>query len=600
MTAARTLLRRFYGYDSFRAAQEPVIESLLSRQDTVAIMPTGAGKSICFQIPALMLPGITLVISPLISLMKDQVDALTEQGVPATFLNSTLSFAEAQERLKYIASGECKLVYLAPERLESENFRRKMAAFNVSMVAVDEAHCVSQWGHDFRPSYRLIAPFIAGLPRRPLMGAFTATATPEVKDDMVKLLKLREPRVYVSGFDRPNLSFAVLREKNKDAFVASFVQEHVSDAGIIYTATRKNAESLCDFLRQRNIRAGCYHAGLTDEERKEAQEDFLYDNISVIVATCAFGMGIDKSNVRYVIHYNMPQNVEAYYQEAGRAGRDGENAQCLLLFSESDVATQRYLINRSGEDEARIAYNLSRLQFMVNYCHTTECLRHFIINYFGDTAFPRECHNCSNCLSAKSKVDVTIDAQKVFSCVYRLNRAKINASVVMVTRVLMGSKDKRLLALGLDKLSTYGLFRSRERGEIKELVQRFMAADYLEQREGQYANVVLKSSAYPVLKSEAKVYLNLPQKAPSRARTPVKEPLTVDTELFEALRVLRKKIARQEKVPPYMVFADSALRDMCAKKPRTLEAMRQVKGVGDLKLQRYGQDFLACLMANSH
>lgn len=584
---AKLLLKKFYGYDDFRPGQAAIINCIINGQDTLAIMPTGAGKSICFQIPALLFPGITIVISPLISLMKDQVDALLNQGIPATYINSSLSAAQLSRRLYDIGDNRYKLIYVAPERLSLETFQQLLAKLTVSMVAVDEAHCLSQWGHDFRPSYQAIYPFICALPKRPLLSAFTATATPEVKRDIINLLGLYHPNVYVSGFDRPNLFFQVLRGENKQKFLLKYVKEHANQSGIIYAATRKEVDSIYTLLNNKGYNAGHYHAGLSDVERTQGQDDFLYDRVQVMVATNAFGMGIDKSNVRYVIHYNMPRNMEAYYQEAGRSGRDGEPGECILLFNSPDIMMQKFLIDKSIENPDRKQHELGKLQSMVDYCHTPNCLRKYIINYFGETDIADTCDNCANCNMESELVNITIDAQKVFSCIYRLNE---RFGITMIAEVLKGSKNKKLLQLGLDRLPTYGLFAKRTIDDIKVLIQRLIATQYLTLTESDYPVVKLLPIAYRVMKNEEIVW----QKIAIIPKSIV-EDQTAD--LFDNLRSLRRRLAEEQAIPPYQIFADSTLHDMCREMPQTITAMRHVKGIGEVKLAKYGEVFLNEILA---
>ena len=584
MDEAVRLLRQYFGYPAFRPAQEPVVKSLLAGQDTVAIMPTGAGKSLCFQIPALLLSGVTLVISPLISLMKDQVDALIGQGVPAAFINSSLDPAEAEARIESIAKGDVRLVYVAPERLENGWFLSRLRRVEVAMVAVDEAHCLSQWGHDFRPSYRQIAPFINALSRRPIVGAFTATATPEVRDDIVRLLSLRRPTVHVSGFDRPNLFFSVRRGEKKAAFIEDYIKRHPGDAGIVYAATRKSVDTLYEALRKKGIPAGRYHAGLSDEERRVMQEDFLYDRRPVMVATNAFGMGIDKSNVRYVIHYNMPKNLEAYYQEAGRAGRDGERGECLLLFSAGDIRTQQFLIENTTESEERRQNNLHLLQKMIDYCRTPLCLRQFILRYFSDDSAPEKCGRCGNCQDNTEFLDVTIDAQKALSCVYRMRES---FGIGLVAQVLCGAENARITDRRFDELSTYGLFRGRTQTEVKEFLHQLLMLGFLDASTDKYAILRLNAASYEILKGARTALLPVTRQEKKKAATP-----EGSDQLFETLRRVRRTLAARDHIPPYMVFSDATLREMCALQPKTLEEMRAVKGVGERKLILYAPAFL--------
>lgn len=582
LNKARQILQKFYGYEDFRPGQKKVVESLLNRNDTVAIMPTGAGKSICFQIPALLFEGVTLVISPLISLMKDQVDSLRQLGIAAVYINSSVSKAQLYKDLQDISAGFYKIIYIAPERVTSEYLPDSFKNLNISMVAVDEAHCLSQWGHDFRPSYRNILNFTNSLRIKPIISAFTATATPEVKTDIINLLGLKQPNVFVTGFDRPNLYFSVLRGEVKDKFVIDYVKKHQDEAGIIYVGTRKDVDALQVLLEIKGIKAGRYHAGMTDEERNQMQEDFLYDNLSVMVATNAFGMGIDKPNVRYVIHYNMPKNMEAYYQEAGRAGRDGLSGNCILLYSPQDTQLQKFLISKSTESEIRQQLEYKRLQSMVDYCHTPQCLRAFILHYFGEFDVEEHCDNCSNCKLEGELIDITIDAQKVLSCVYRMHE---RFGVKMIAEVLKGSKSAKVKQFNFERLSTYGLMKERKLKDISDLILRLSAMQYLDITESQYPVVTLNELSWQVLRGQKKVWQKMVIVKKAKAKG----------ELFEALRNLRKELATKEKLPPYMIFSDATLTQMATDKPTDLELMKNIRGVGEFKLQKYGEEFLTVI-----
>lgn len=594
MDTAKEILQRYYGYPDFREGQKKIVDSLLRGRDTLGIMPTGGGKSICYQIPALMHPGLTLVISPLISLMKDQVDALTTAGISAAYINSTLSGKEVNERIRAAKRGDLKLLYVAPERLELNWFREEMAGLDISIVAVDEAHCVSQWGHDFRTSYLAVAPFVDALPQRPILAAFTATATPEVMEDMQRLLRLDQPQVFVTGLGRDNLEMSVLRGENKREFIMDYAASHAHQSGIIYAATRKDVDDLCQRLQAQGIAAGRYHAGMSDAERAESQEAFLYDDIRVIVATNAFGMGIDKSNVRYVIHYNMPKNMESYVQEAGRAGRDGEPSQCILLFSPQDIITQKFLIEQNPQDSERKHNEYRKLQQMIDYCYTTRCLRSAMLDYFGEAHDDKPCSTCSSCTDDRELIDITVDAQKIFSCIHRM-RERFGVSTVAA--VLKGSRAKKVLEYGFDRLPTYGVMSGRTEKEIAETINVLVSEGYLTLTEGQYPVVKLQSAAAEVLRGQKEVMQRVPK--PSRTKAGQRSagrrdysPSAVNETIFEQLRLIRRELASKEHVPSYIIFNDATLREMSVVCPQTEQEMLGIKGVGEMKFRKYGQPFL--------
>ncbi|MBB5172300.1 DNA helicase RecQ [Texcoconibacillus texcoconensis] len=576
---ARTILQNHYGYDSFRKGQEEVIERILQREHAMGIMPTGGGKSICYQIPALMFPGITIVISPLISLMKDQVDELNEVGIPATYINSALEFDEVQQRLRAIRNGDIKLVYIAPERFESQMFMRALNHLSVSLVAIDEAHCLSQWGHDFRPSYLTIPHFIEQLSSPPVVLALTATATPQVTEDVCSSLNIPRENHIQTGFARENLSFHVLKGQDKEAYLLDYIEKNKDQSGIIYATTRKEVERLYEKLDEKGISVGKYHGGLTSIERAAAQEDFVYDKTPIMVATTAFGMGINKSNVRYVIHYQIPRNIETYYQEAGRAGRDGEKSECILLYSTQDIHIQHFLIEQSEMEEERKQKEYQKLQQMVNYCHTEECLQSYILSYFGDSD-EHDCQRCTNCTDERETEDVTKDAQMVFSCIKRM---KEQYGKTLVAQVLSGSSNQKIRVKRLDQLSTYGLMRTRTVNDISQLIDYFIAEQYIKASEGTYPVLTLQEKALPVLKGETTIRKKRAKKA---------KQIATYHPLFEALRTLRKKLADEAEVAPYMVFSDKTLNDLCTYLPETKSEMLTIKGIGQHKFDAYGEPFL--------
>ena len=596
-------LKTYFGYDTFREGQEKIVEAILTNRDVLAIMTTGAGKSICYQIPALILPGITLVISPLISLMQDQVKALNDAGIHAAFINSSLTENQISKALYLAASGRYKIIYVAPERLENYEFLEFARNVEISMVTVDEAHCISQWGQDFRPSYLKIVEFIKNLPKRPIVSAFTATATEEVKNDILCTLSLADPEVVITGFDRKNLYYSVENIRRKDEFIMEYIEKHPTESGIIYCATRKNVDNLFELLFKRGVPVTRYHAGLTNETRKKNQDDFIYDRTPVIIATNAFGMGIDKSNVRYVIHYNMPQSMENYYQEAGRAGRDGENSQCILLFSLQDVMIDRMLLDNKDfsdvdeEDEYLIRQrDIRRLQTMEGYCKTTGCLRNYILEYFGEkTSGP--CDNCGNCHREYHEVDMTAEAKWVVNCVAE-TRGRYGLTIVLGT--LMGAKRARLRELRTDQYKSYGALSGHSEAELRTLISQMTEMGYLYQTQEKYS-VLKLGNITPLKDANTRVIMRTyEEKEPDKKKKIQKAVRKRSTDaltsagydLFEVLRKLRLEIAKEESMPPYIIFSDKTLIDMCVKKPSDEEEMLNVSGVGANKLKKYGQRFL--------
>lgn len=596
-------LKAVFGYDSFRQGQESVINAVLDGRDILAVMPTGAGKSLCYQVPAMLLSGVTLVISPLISLMQDQVKALNEAGVDAAFINSSLSEKEMHDTFKNASKGQYKIIYVAPERLMSEGFVRLAKDIEISMITVDEAHCISQWGQDFRPSYMDIAEFVNVLDKRPIISAFTATATQNVREDIICSLGLTNPYFLVTGFDRENLFFQVDKPKSKDRFILDYLDRHKGESGIIYCATRKNVDSLYTLLKKRNISVAKYHAGISIEERKQMQDDFVFDYTSIVIATNAFGMGIDKSNVRFVIHYNMPSSMENYYQEAGRAGRDGLNSECILLFSPQDIIINRFLLEHKDfsdidpTDAMTIRErDIKRLQIMEGYCYTTECLRNYILKYFGEDP-KKPCDDCGNCLRQFETLDMTDEAKKIINCIYE-SRGRYGKNIIMDT--VLGAKTARLEEIGATEYKSYGVLESSNKNLLRRLIEELLLEGYIQTGEYQ----VLKLGDISKLKlKDTKVLVKITDedKATNRKLKPKKNIKGMDSltssgfKLFDKLKELRLEIAREEKMPPYIVFNDKTLIDMCAKMPTTKSDMLNVSGVGENKYGKYGERFIAVI-----
>lgn len=577
------ILQKYYGYTSFRKGQENIIKSIINKEDVLAIMPTGGGKSICYQVPALCLDGMTIVISPLISLMKDQVDALKTMGVKALLINSSLSNSEYSKVLEDIENDECKIIYIAPERLDNLEFVNIIRGKNISQVAIDEAHCVSQWGHDFRVSYKKIPHFINKLEKRPIVTAFTATASNEVREDIINILDLHSPAVYITGFDRENLSINIVKSSSKNKYILDYIENHKNESGIIYASTRKEVENIYEGLLKRNYSVAKYHAGLSNDARHEYQEKFINDDIKIMVATNAFGMGIDKPNIRWVLHYNMPQSIENYYQEIGRAGRDGEDSECVLLFSPGDIHTQKYLVEVGIENPERKRVQYKKLQQMVDLVYSNTCYRKSILNYFGEH-FLEECNNCSNCLNDGEVVDKTLDAQKVISCIARMKRS---FGATMIIDVLRGSKNKKVLDLGFDTLTTYGIMKNYSNEDLKTFINTLVSHGFLDVVEnigvrGSFPTIKLNEQSLKVIRQEIKVEFKEDKVTKSRY---------VENELYEMLVSLRSEIAKEEGVAPYMVFGDATLKNMASSYATNKEEMLNISGVGQIKYEKYGNRF---------
>ena len=597
---AEALLHTYFGHTSFREPQKKVIDHLLAGRDVLAILPTGAGKSICYQIPALMMEGVTLVISPLISLMRDQVTALIQNGIPAAYLNSTLTPRQYAEALRRAQQGAYRILYVAPERLMTESFLRFVSTVRVSMIAVDEAHCISQWGQDFRPSYLEIPRFMAQLANRPVVSAFTATATERVRKDILHSLNLKHPQVIVTGFDRENLYFAVQHPDSKDGALVELIRQHRGESGIVYCLTRRTVEQVCELLCHHGVRATRYHGGLQPEERRQNQEDFLYDRKTVMVATNAFGMGIDKSNVSFVIHYNMPRDLESYYQEAGRAGRDGSPADCILLYSQKDVRLNRFLINRIGEENDTLTpaevhqlqqRDLERLQHMVNYCKSRTCLRRTLLGYFGEVLV-QPCENCSNCLPNCVDEDWTVAGQKLLSCVCRVMRSGYQPGKSLVYEILQGKETEPVTLLGLGQLSTFGLMKETTTQELEELTEHLEAYGFLTVTKGFCPLLHPTERANLLLKGKKRLIIHRP--APQTVQAAEKQA-TENTTLFQELKALRLQLAKKSSVPAFVICSDATLRDLCRKRPTTMKALLNVSGIGNVKAKRYGADFLKAI-----
>jgi ATP-dependent DNA helicase RecQ len=590
------VLKTYFGYDKFKKGQERLIRGILKGEDVLGIMPTGGGKSLCYQLPAVILQGVTIVISPLISLMKDQVDSLNEMGIKATFINSSLDHKEFIERLYDVKAGKYKILYIAPERLNTKIFINLTESVNISFIAVDEAHCISQWGHDFRPSYLQIPQFIKSLKYRPPVGAFTATATKEIVIEIKELIGLRDPIESITGFDRPNLFYQVVKVNDKFSYVLNYLKNNYEeDSGIIYCATRKTVESLLKKLTEKGISVVQYHGGMNSEERQENQDSFIFNRSRIIIATNAFGMGIDKPDVRFVIHYNMPKNMEAYYQEAGRAGRDGQKSDCILLYSPGDIVKQKFIIQNSNFSLERETVMYENLQYLVDYCNTDECLRNFILSYFGETPEKKNCNNCGNCLDKSEMIDVTIEAQKILSCIYRTHE---RFGLGTIIQVLRGSKNKKILELGLDKVSTYGIMADYSEWAVREIAMTLTSKGYIEITADKFPILKFTTRSKEILTGKVKVYH---KRYLIEKKMEIEKPVKkigiekFDENLFIKLKELRYKISQKKSLPPFMIFHDSTLREMASYLPKNREELLTISGVGIKKYESYGEDFISVI-----
>jgi ATP-dependent DNA helicase RecQ len=584
MNNIHEILKKYFGYADFREGQEEIIKNILDKKDTLGIMPTGGGKSICYQIPALILDGITLVISPLISLMQDQVTALNTLGISSVYINSSLSHKESNEIFKNISMDQYKIIYVAPERLENDYFVEQIKTKNISQIAIDEAHCISQWGHDFRKSYMNIPKFMKELPLRPIISAFTATATPKVRNDIIGNLKFN-PDLFLNGFDRKNLKFSTVKGVNSLAYIKKYLKEHSNEGGIIYASTRKGVDAIYTELKDRGYKVGRYHAGMKDSEREESQNSFVEDELDIMVATNAFGMGIDKSNVRFVIHNNLPKDIESYYQEAGRAGRDGLDSNCILIFNPKDILTQRFFIENNQFDNSSEIMDVKyeKLNAMVNYCHTSKCIRSYILEYFGEEKIDN-CNNCSNCLDNNEVQDITMEAQKIISCI---GRTKERFGVNIIVGILAGSRNQNILKWGLEKISTYAIMKEYTQKEIRSLIDLLIGDGYIEVLKGEFPTLKLTGKAYSFIKNRENI---------NRKVATVDKKITHEgEEYFEELKKLRYEIARSEGKPPYTVFSDKTLYEMAKYLPTDKEDMLEINGVGEIKFQRYGEQFIGVI-----